>query len=101
MITEIRHSAANEVIASSIFVGAADFRDIGERTARIETDAACHEKGKVFEVFAEALLANPATAADVYCLPQQDAADFFHEHCQCYRQAAANVEALYRERRPI
>ena len=58
MFTEIRHPAANEVIASGIFVDAADFRDIEERIARIETDAASHEKGKVFEVFAEALLAN-------------------------------------------
>jgi hypothetical protein len=48
VFTEIRHPAANEVIASGIFVGAADFRDIEERIARIETDAASHEKGKVF-----------------------------------------------------
>ena len=41
-----------------------------------------------------------ATAADAYCLPQRDAADFYREHYQSYRQAAAHVKALYRERKP-
>ena len=41
-----------------------------------------------------------ATAADAYCLPQRDAADFYREHYQSYRQAAAHVQALYREGRP-
>lgn len=41
-----------------------------------------------------------ATAAHAYCLPQRDAADFYREHYQSYRQATAHVQALYREGRP-
>lgn len=40
-------------------------------------------------------------ATDACCLPQPDAVDFYQEHYHAYQRAAAHVEALYREDRPL
>ena len=40
-------------------------------------------------------------ATDACCLPQPDAVDFYQEHYHTYQRAAAHVEALYREGRPL
>ena len=94
------------IATAGIYIIRLDYCQFGEKwlqpTILLTNCAALQALASLTGADIQALAGEHLTkATDACCLPQPDAVDFYQEHYHTYQRAAAHVEALYREGRPL